>query len=138
MPSKIILRSPKSTAYFAVILNTLHWNQGRGRVLAPNALESGSGLRKTYFTFYGNNFISNWIFNIKAKNVKLPGGLKSFCLFVFLPLPVHSKSCPPLSDPFLKLDPRLYNLLLRHCTCIMYSKHWIGRKAVELLENYNV
>jgi hypothetical protein len=46
-----------------------------------------------------------------------------FCLFVFLPLPVHSKSCPPLSDPFLKLDTRLCNLLLRHCICIMHNKH---------------
>jgi hypothetical protein len=55
-----------------------------------------------------------------------------FCLFVSLPLHVHSKSCPPLSDPFLKLDPRLCNLLLRHCICIMYSKHRIGRRAVEL------
>jgi hypothetical protein len=44
-------------------------------------------------------------------------------LFVFLPLPVYSKSCPPLSDPFLKLDPRLCNLLLRHCICIMNNKH---------------
>jgi hypothetical protein len=31
---------------------------------------------------------------------------------------------PPLSDSFLKLDPRLCNLLLRHCICIMYSKHF--------------
>jgi hypothetical protein len=48
---------------------------------------------------------------------------------------VHSKSCPPLSGPFLKLDPRFCNLLLLHCTCIMHSKHRIGRRAVELLEN---
>ena len=136
MPSKTHLRPPKSTAYLATFLNTLHWNQGRNRALAPNALESGSRLGKTYFTFYGKFiFINNWIFSIKAKNVKLPRGLKPFCLFVFLPLPVHSKSCPPLSDPFLKLDPRLCNLLLRHCICIMYSKHRIGRRAVELLEN---
>jgi hypothetical protein len=39
-------------------------------------------------------------------------------------------SFPPLSDPFLKLDPRLCNILLRHCICIMYRKHRIRRKAV--------
>jgi hypothetical protein len=49
------------------------------------------------------------------------------------PLPVHSKSVPLLSAPFLKLDPRLCNLYLLHCICIMYSKHRIGRKAVKLL-----
>ena len=136
MPSKTHLRPAKSTAYLATFLNTLHWNQGRSRALVPNALESGRGLGKTYFTFYDNfYFISNWIFSIKAKNVKLLRGLKPFSLFVFLPLPVHSKSCPPLSGPFLKLDPRFCNLLLLHCTCIMHSKHRIGRRAVELLEN---
>ena len=44
------------------------------------------------------------------------------------------KGFPPLSDPFLKLDPRLCNILLRHCICIMYRKHRIRRKAVGLLE----
>ena len=137
MPPKIILRSPKSTAYIATFLNTLHWNQGRSRVLAPNALESGSGLGKAYFTFDGNFFLLVTEFSaLKPKILCYQEVWSLFvCLLFFLPLPVHSKSCFPLSDPFLKLDPRLCSPLLRHCICIMYSKHWIGRKAVELLEN---
>jgi hypothetical protein len=56
MPSKTHLRLPMSTAYLATYLNTLNWNQGRSIALAPNALESGRGLGKTYFTLYGNSF----------------------------------------------------------------------------------
>ena len=36
--------------------NPMHWNQGRSRALTPNAYENGSGLGKTYLTFYGNFF----------------------------------------------------------------------------------
>ena len=58
------------------------------------------------------------------------------CQFCKLPLfPGSPKEfSPPLPDPFLKLDPRLCNILLRHCICIMYRKHRIRRKAVGLLE----
>jgi hypothetical protein len=36
------------------------------------------------------------------------------------PLSVHSKSFSPLSYPFLKLDPRLCNPLLRHYIYMYY------------------
>ena len=98
---------------------------------------------------------STW--GIKAKCNNLPRDLKPFCLFVFIfvfcflfcfvffvfllvsfaSFPSSravQKSFPPLPDPFLKLDPRLYNILLRHCICIMYRKHRIRWKAVGLLE----
>ena len=84
------------------------------------------------------------------KNVNLTRDLKPFlfvCLFVLFcfsifqasPFPVHTKIPPSphthtLSDPFLKLYLRLCNPLLRHCICIMYRKHRIGRKAVNFLE----
>jgi hypothetical protein len=39
---------------------------------------------QNYFTSYGNNFISSWIFSIKGNHVKLPRCLKPFsCLIVF-------------------------------------------------------
>ena len=103
---------------------------------------------QNYFTSYGNNFISSWIFSIKGKNVKLPRCLKPFsCLIVFgvyiwllVIFASFSPSCPlqklpiPLSDPFLKLDHHLCSHLLRHCICLMHEKYRIGGKAVELLE----
>ena len=103
---------------------------------------------QNYFTSYGNNFISNWMFCIKGNNVKLPRCLKPFsCLTVFgvyicllVIFASFSPSCPlqklplPLSDSFLNLDHHLCNHLLRHCICLMYKKYRIGGKAVELLE----
>jgi hypothetical protein len=103
---------------------------------------------QNYFTSYGNNFISNWMFCIRGNNVKLPRCLKPFsCLTVFgvyicllVIFASFSPSCPlqklplPLSDPFLKLDHHLCYHLLRHCICLMYKKYRIGGKAVELLE----
>ena len=102
----------------------------------PQRFGKWQGVGENIFYFLWQQFLLVTEFSaIKQKNVKLPRGLKPFCLFVFLPLPMHSNSFPPLSDPFLKLDPRLCNLLLRYCICIMYSKHRIGRRAVKLLEN---
>ena len=79
-------------AYRYISLNTLHWNQGRSRALAPQhfgkcvrMLVGGRGGGHILLCMaYGNNFISNWIFCIKAKKVQLPRCLKLFCLFVCL------------------------------------------------------
>ena len=108
-----------------------------------------------FLLFMVSIFISNWFFSIKENNVKLTRDLKPLfvCLFVWFffklkkiyiyillvsfssfPLPVDTKRSHPLSDPFLKVYPHLCKLLLRHCICIIYRKHRIGRKAVKYLE----
>jgi hypothetical protein len=117
-----------------------------------NALNSKHFRKLFNFIFWWQNFNFSWIFSIKAKNVKLSRGLKPLCycvclivLFFFAcqfcklsPFQSTPKSLPPLPDPLVKLNPRLYDPLLRHCICIMCRKHWIRGKAVELLKIWKV
>ena len=99
------IRSPLRTSLH--LLNTLYWNLGVVGHLPPT-LESG-WRGETYFIFLRHT--------THTHNTHPP---------------THTHT---LSDPFIKLDPRLCSILLRHCSiCFMYSKHRIGRKAVELLE----
>jgi len=139
------LRSPLYTSLH--FFNTLHWSQGQSRVLAPNTLESACGRRGgIFFLFMATILLVTEFSALKQKMLSYQEVWSHFvCLFCFVVFACQFCKLPPflgtpkvspspLSDPFLTLDPRLRNLLLRHCKCIMYSKHRIGRKAVELLE----
>jgi len=75
------LRPPKSTTHLATFLIDCIETRGVVGHLPPTLWKVGGG--GTYFTFYGKHFISNWIFSIKEKNVKLTRDLKPFFLFAF-------------------------------------------------------
>ena len=103
---------------------------------------------QNYFIFYRKNLISSWIFSMKEKNVILLDIWSLFvCFFLFIsPFMSTPKTFLPLSDPFLKNDPRLCNPLLRHCICKMYRKqsYWTkGSRAFRdfrksKIQDYNV
>jgi hypothetical protein len=135
-----------------IIVSFNHWATHQPH--QPNQCQHGSpwGLRSRLCTslhFRTHFVLVAAFFAIKQKVVSYPEVWSLFvfvfvlfCFGFFLLVSFASfpssravqKSFPPLPDPFLKLDPRLYNILLHHCICIMYRKHRIRWKAVGLLE----